>query len=176
VVDAKGPDREAATRPRARGVKRDSAWMAKLVAACTAAIESEPTTQTQEALRDALIIRLRDHHGCTLEQIGDALGITGERVRQLYRRVKGPSTRQARLRRAPIKELSPSAIAALREAGLEPHAKLHDVAVLIPLLELSLRQRGDRQVSAEFHMPHINRTTLDEIEEWLERHGVVIRR
>jgi hypothetical protein len=150
--------------------------MERLVAACTAAIESERGVRTPDQLRDALIVCLRDQHGCTLAEIGEAFGISGERVRQLYRRVRQPPTRRARRRRAPIEELSAGAIAALREAGLAPDATLHDVVVLLPLLEFGVRRPGDQGFNAFFHVPHLNRTTLREIEEWLERHGVVIER
>ena len=37
------------------------------------------------AVRAEVIVRLRNEHACTWAQIGDALGITGERARQVHR-------------------------------------------------------------------------------------------
>ena len=163
-------------RRGSRGATRSRASMEQLVAACTAAMESLRGLLTPEQMRDALIVCLRERHGCTLEQIGEVFGISAERVRQLYRRVTQPPARQARRRRAPIEELSRDASDALREAGLESNATLGDVSVLMPLLELSVTQPNHHRLNALFHVPHINRTILHEIEEWLARHGVVLER
>jgi len=158
-----------------RGVTRDRSSMATLAAECTAAIQRESGANLNPSqLRSALVVRLRDQHACTLDQIGQTLDITGERVRQLYQENKQACARSARGRAAPIGELSSRAIRGLTDAGLEPNGSLRDVALLIPALRLAARTPRDSGFNPYFRLHHLDRATVREIEEWLHRHGIEV--
>jgi Sigma-70, region 4 len=145
--------------------------MKKLVTACALALED--AGKNAQERREALIVCLRDEHACTLDQIGKALGISGERVRQLYRRAKQSPARSARGQPARLEELSTTARATLQDAGLLGEATFGDVAVLIPVLRLGA-EAANRRFNAFFHLPRVTPATLREIEEWLARHGVIV--
>jgi hypothetical protein len=151
--------------------------MYELVAGCTAAIRSETRGQTLEPsrMRAALVLCLRDRHCCTLEQIGDVVELSAERVRQLYQNEKRAQGRSARAARAPVEELSSRAREGLADVGLAPDASMHDVTMLLPLLRASAGAPHDNGSNNDFQEHLLDRETLREIEDWLQRHDVPFR-
>jgi hypothetical protein len=72
--------------PGRRGATLAPEVVARLVASCVDEVEREFVRRGDaSAVRSEVILRLRDRHACTWAQIGNALGITGERARQLHR-------------------------------------------------------------------------------------------
>ena len=126
-------------------------------------------------MRSALVLCLRDRHGCTLEQIGEVVELSAERVRQLYQNEKRAQGRGARAARAPVEELSSRARQGLADVGLAPDASMHDVTVLLPLLRASAGAPHNNGSNNNLEQHLLDRETLREIEDWLQRHGVHFR-
>lgn len=160
-----------------RGTTRDPVEMKELVRACIAAISAEAGGRPFESSeqRAVLVSRLRDQHGCTLEQIGEAVELSAERVRQLYQGARREAARRAREARAPVEELSPRARQGLTDVGIAPEASMQDVVKLLPILRLAARPSHEHRFNAHFHAHLVDHVTMREIEEWLRRHGVVVR-
>ena len=154
-----------------RGITRTRKSMRALVVTCTTEITRELGLRAVDAtrVRVPLIVRLRDTHACTFGQISDALGVSEERVCQLYRLDARARARAARKEDPPIHELSGRALRALREAGLEPGASFRDVGLLVPLLRLFAKKPGDPGFNPKFHLDQFGPSTLREIEAWLLR-------
>ena len=151
--------------------------MKALVLKCRAAMTTDTTRRSLEPseMRAALVACLRDEHACTLEQIGRTLELSAERVRQVYQTAKRAKGQRARQARAPVEELSSSARQGLADVGLAPDASMHDVTVLLPMLRLAAKLSDERASDATLQAQFIDRATLNEIEEWLRRHGVAFR-
>ena len=126
-------------------------------------------------MRAALVLCLRDRHCCTLEQIGEVIDLSAERVRQLYQNEKRAQARSARAARAPVEELSSRARQGLADVGLAPDASMHDVTMLLPLLRASAGAPHNNGSNNNFEQHLLDEETLREIEDWLQRHGVHFR-
>jgi Sigma-70, region 4 len=160
-----------------RGVTRDPSEMHTVVEACKAAIAKERGGRQLEPAetRAALAICLRDRYECTLEQIGEVLDLSAERVRQVYQSAKRARERSAREARAPVEELSTPACQALSDVGLASDGSMREVTELLPILRLASQPPHEHGSNATFHAHLIDPATVREIEEWLRRHGVVFR-
>lgn len=79
--------RVARKEPGRRGATQAPELIDRLVTACIEDVEREFAKRGVDpgSVRSEVIVRLRDRHACTWAQIGDALGITGERARQVHR-------------------------------------------------------------------------------------------
>ena len=126
-------------------------------------------------MRAALVLCLRDEHVCTLEQIGTVVDLSAERVRQLYQNEKRAQGRSARAARAPIEQLSPLAQQGLADVGIAVGASMHDVTRQLPVLRAAAGAPHVQGVNNHFVTHLLDRDTLREIEEWLQRHGVPFR-
>jgi hypothetical protein len=164
-------------RVSTRGVTRDPSEMQTVVEACKAEIAKERAGRQLEPVetRAALAICLRDRYECTLEQIGEALDLSAERVRQVYQSAKRAQARSAREARAPVEELSAPACQALSDAGLASDGSMRDVTALLPILRLASQPPHEQSSTGNLQAHLIDPATMREIEDWLRRHGVVFR-
>jgi len=83
--------RERRRRAATQGPELIEKWLDECVAA--AAREDPAPRSDTGTFRTAVILCLRDKYACTWAQIGEALGITGERARQLHRQEARARTR-----------------------------------------------------------------------------------